>query len=115
MDKMKGVFQKVKDKVKRKISYKGISLTKDDYTDYLNINVKPSFIPPENKMICQILRSVSNWSAGLIKKDENSILKAYYELIDNAKHYIFIENQFFISKSYTDEEFYIGHSNVINE
>ncbi len=31
---------------------------------------------------------------------EHSILKAYYTLIDNSKHYIFIENQFFVSKSY---------------
>ena len=55
-------------------------------------------------MKCQILRSASNWSVGLDKKDEQSILKAYYELIDNSKHYILIENQFFISKSYKDEE-----------
>ena len=25
-------------------------------------------------------------------------------MIDNSKHYIYIENQFFISKAYTDEE-----------
>ena len=90
---MKGVYQRVKDKVKRKISNRMSHLV-DESAEYLNINVKPSFIPPENKMTCQILRSVSNWSAGLIKKDESSILKAYYELIDNAKYYIFIENQF---------------------
>ena len=35
---------------------------------------------------------------------EISILKAYYDLIENSKHYIFIENQYFISKSYTEEE-----------
>ena len=51
----------------------------------------------------QALRSISNWSIGL-GKTETSILKAYYELIENSKHYIFIENQFFISKSYTEEE-----------
>ena len=111
---MKGVYQRVKDKVKRKISNRMSHLV-DESAEYLNINVKPSFIPPENKMTCQILRSVSNWSAGLIKKDESSILKAYYELIDNAKYYIFIENQFFISKSYADVESYTGNSNVINE
>ena len=26
-------------------------------------------------------------------------------MIDKAKHYIYIENQFFVSKSYTNEEF----------
>ena len=55
-------------------------------------------------MKCQLLRSASNWSVGLDKKDEQSILKAYYDLIDNSKHYILIENQFFISKSFKDEE-----------
>ena len=51
----------------------------------------------------QVLRSSSEWSAGL-KSTENSILQGYYELIENAKHYIYIENQFFVSKSWTDEE-----------
>ena len=51
----------------------------------------------------QVLRSAGEWSAGL-KKTEMSILKAYYDLIENAKHYIYIENQFFISKAWTEEE-----------
>ena len=51
----------------------------------------------------QVLRSASEWSAGL-RNTENSILNAYYDLIENAKHYIYIENQFFVSKSWTDEE-----------
>ena len=51
----------------------------------------------------QVLRSSAEWSAGL-KKTENSILKAYYDLIENAKHYIYIENQFFISKAWTEKE-----------
>lgn len=113
---MKGVFLRVKNKVKRNISIKRISMSsKGESEDFLNINIKPSFNPPENKMNCQILRSVSNWSAGLVKKDESSILKAYYDLIDNAKHYIFIENQFFISKPFADEEYLNGSSNVVNE
>jgi phospholipase D1/2 len=51
----------------------------------------------------QVLRSASEWSAG-IKNTENSILQAYYKLIDESEHYIYIENQFFVSKSWTDEE-----------
>ena len=43
----------------------------------------------------QVLRSVGEWSLGL-KTKENSILEAYYQLIENSKHYIYIENQFFI-------------------
>lgn len=51
----------------------------------------------------QVLRSACEWSAGL-RKTENSILKGYYQLIENSKHYIYIENQFFVSKSWTEEE-----------
>ena len=43
----------------------------------------------------QVLRSVDNWSAG--QPHEDSIYKAYLDVIKNAKHYIYIENQFFIS------------------
>ena len=49
----------------------------------------------------QVLRSVGEWSLGL-KVNESSILEAYYQLIENSKHYIYIENQFFISKSFED-------------
>ncbi|KAJ8387181.1 hypothetical protein AAFF_G00159930 [Aldrovandia affinis] len=44
----------------------------------------------------QILRSASDWSAG-IKYHEESIHNAYVHAITNSKHYIYIENQFFIS------------------
>ena len=55
------------------------------------------------KSTVQAVRSSSDWSAGL-KKRENSILNAYYDLIQNSEHYIYIENQFFISKSFSEEE-----------
>jgi phospholipase D1/2 len=41
---------------------------------------------------------VSDWSIG-IKKCDTSILDAYIDTINNAKHYIYIENQFFITQS----------------
>uniref|UniRef100_A0AC34Q529 Phospholipase n=1 Tax=Panagrolaimus sp. JU765 TaxID=591449 RepID=A0AC34Q529_9BILA len=44
----------------------------------------------------QVVRSVSNWSS-LIDKTETSIQQAYLSLIANSKHYIYIENQFFVS------------------
>ncbi|KAK5986738.1 Phospholipase, partial [Trichostrongylus colubriformis] len=43
-----------------------------------------------------VLRSLSNWS-GLINQTEDSIQMAYLSLIANSKHYIYIENQFFVS------------------
>ena len=51
----------------------------------------------------QALRSVCNWSIGL-SNTERSILEGYYKLIDNSKHYIYIENQFFITKPYSEDE-----------
>ena len=33
-----------------------------------------------------------------------SISSAYYKLIDNAKHYIYIENQFFVTKPFSEDE-----------
>nr|WCC59855.1 phospholipase D2 ScoTox-alphaI [Hottentotta saulcyi] len=56
---------------------------------------------------CQILRSVSTWSAG-IRTTEKSIHSAYIDLINNAKHFIYIENQFFITQA-------AGHKDVFNE
>uniref|UniRef100_A0A8C2G990 Phospholipase n=1 Tax=Cyprinus carpio TaxID=7962 RepID=A0A8C2G990_CYPCA len=44
----------------------------------------------------QVLRSASDWSAG-IKYHEESIHTAYVNAIENSEHYIYIENQFFIS------------------
>ncbi len=44
------------------------------------------------------MRSVGNWSIGCsAEKTEFSIHIAYLQLISQAKHYIYIENQFFIS------------------
>ena len=49
--------------------------------------------------VSQILRSVSSWSAGFQDADlyEESIHEAYIDVITKAKHYVYIENQFFIS------------------
>ncbi|XP_061752334.1 phospholipase D1a isoform X2 [Nerophis ophidion] len=44
----------------------------------------------------QVLRSASDWSAG-IKYHEESIHCAYIQVIAKSNHYIYIENQFFIS------------------
>uniref|UniRef100_K7GJ29 Phospholipase n=1 Tax=Pelodiscus sinensis TaxID=13735 RepID=K7GJ29_PELSI len=44
----------------------------------------------------QVLSSAADWSAG-IKYHEESIHNAYVSVIENSKHYIYIENQFFIS------------------
>ncbi|KAF7661465.1 hypothetical protein LDENG_00261290 [Lucifuga dentata] len=51
-------------------------------------------VPGSSKARVQVLRSVDRWSGGTC---ENSILNAYIHTIENSEHYIYIENQFFIS------------------
>ncbi|KAK3997401.1 hypothetical protein QBC44DRAFT_315974 [Cladorrhinum sp. PSN332] len=43
----------------------------------------------------QLIRSICKWSLGI--STEHSIANAYIETIKNAKHYVYIENQFFIT------------------
>jgi len=50
----------------------------------------------------QILRSISPWSNGMPR--ENSIYKAYIEAILNAKDFIYIENQFFVTSTGVDSQ-----------
>ncbi|CAN4111032.1 unnamed protein product [Withania somnifera] len=53
-------------------------------------------VGPRTRCHCQVIRSVSQWSAGTTQT-EDSIHKAYCSLIEEAEHFVFIENQFFIS------------------
>ena len=70
----------------------------------LETNVpKVNFFLKGTKSRVQVLRSASKWSVGIGKK-ENSILQAYYQLIDNSKHYLYIENQFFVSRAFNEED-----------
>jgi len=48
------------------------------------------------RVTCQVVRSVSDWSAGQ-DRTEFSIMQALISAISQAKHYVYIENQFFIS------------------
>ena len=66
-----------------------------------NENGKKEFLEMNFKI--QALRSVGKWSIGKVIT-EHSILEGYYKLIDNAKHYIYIENQFFITKPFSEKE-----------
>lgn len=45
----------------------------------------------------QIVRSCSQWSIGTPNKTEHSIMNAYCHLIKNSDHFVYIENQFYIS------------------
>lgn len=66
-------------------------------TEYkLNMNYKDWFQGNLYKCSTQILRSLDGWSGGLTNT-EKSILNAYVSLIEGAEHYIYIENQFFVT------------------
>ncbi|KAI9798837.1 MAG: hypothetical protein M1825_004960 [Sarcosagium campestre] len=45
----------------------------------------------------QILRSASWWSIGTPDKTEHSIMNAYVKMIEQSDHFVYIENQFFVS------------------
>ncbi|KAI9849920.1 MAG: Phospholipase D1 [Sclerophora amabilis] len=45
----------------------------------------------------QILRSCCWWSIGTPDKTEHSIMNAYIKMIEQSEHFVYIENQFFVS------------------
>lgn len=49
----------------------------------------------------QLLRSSGNWSLGL-KDHEQSIQNAYLKLIETSEHFVYIENQFFVTSCFID-------------
>jgi phospholipase D1/2 len=56
---------------------------------------------PQHGVRIQVCRSCSKWSHG-IDETENSICQAYISIIAAAQHFVYIENQFFITA--TDEK-----------
>ena len=65
-----------------------------------NDESEPIDITNSGNFICQGLRSGSLWSIGLpVNMTEYSIQKAYIDLISKSKHFVYIENQFFISST----------------
>ncbi|KAG1869290.1 hypothetical protein C8R48DRAFT_701012 [Suillus tomentosus] len=60
--------------------------------------VEPPYTPPPHG-VCRVqaVRSVCDWSHGVLT--EHSIQNAYIQMINEANHFIYIENQFFISNT----------------
>lgn len=87
------------EKAKSNISYPYLMPKCYDY--YKTI---PIGLANQTKVTCQVLRSASTWSSGFLEPDtvEQSIHEAYIDTITRAQHYIYIENQFFISLPYTN-------------
>ena len=95
-NKIKNKYDEIKSKKRKKSEEKKLK-----QKIILSDEVKDDSISSKFKI--QALRSVCPWSIGLTTI-EHSILEGYYKLIDNSKHYIYIENQFFISKPFSEEE-----------
>ncbi|ERT01679.1 hypothetical protein HMPREF1624_02931 [Sporothrix schenckii ATCC 58251] len=55
----------------------------------------PQLAPDQGTVRAQVVRSAADWSNGTLT--EHSIQNAYSEIIRNAEHYVYIENQFFIT------------------
>lgn len=53
------------------------------------------FAAQPGQMPCQLVRSCTKWSNGT--PTEHSIQNAYIQIIENSQHFIYIENQFFIT------------------
>ncbi|CAF3487840.1 unnamed protein product [Rotaria socialis] len=70
-----------------------------DDTEDLNVRNWKDFLESKPFHVdAQCVRSVGPWSIGT-KSVEHSIQNAYIQMIDAAKHFIYIENQFFITIS----------------
>lgn len=87
---------------KAKLNHMYPCLLPKSYQDLkLNPHVKPfdGSLKLHN-VDCQVLRSVSSWSAGFLDSElvEQSIHEAYVDVINKAKYYVYIENQFFITQ-----------------
>ncbi|KAL4892446.1 hypothetical protein BDV59DRAFT_202584 [Aspergillus ambiguus] len=66
--------------------------------DYVQHPLSPLSTKPLGKQgnaRAQIIRSSADWSSGILT--EHSIQNAYKEIISKANHYVYIENQFFIT------------------
>ncbi|KAI9167214.1 Phospholipase D1 [Paramyrothecium foliicola] len=82
----------------------GVQRPKHPVGDY----VKHPFTPLATKNLdnrgtvkAQIVRSSADWSSGILT--DHSIQNAYCEVIRNAEHYVYIENQFFITATGKDQ------------
>jgi phospholipase D1/2 len=67
----------------------------------------PDYVPADLEALgltgtceVQILRSATEWSLGLMET-EHSIMNAYCKMIEESEHFVYIENQFFITSTET--------------
>ncbi|RHY30223.1 hypothetical protein DYB32_004505 [Aphanomyces invadans] len=73
---------------------------RNESTDHVSADLSPTTIDDGFACNCQIVRSLSTWSGGC--STEKSIQNAYIRVINDARHFVYIENQFFISSMQGD-------------
>lgn len=76
----------------------GVQRPKHPVGDYVQHPISPLDTKNLNNrgtVHAQVVRSSADWSSGILT--DHSIQNAYCEVIRNAQHYVYIENQFFIT------------------
>ncbi|KIE01032.1 Phospholipase D, partial [Metarhizium majus ARSEF 297] len=76
----------------------GVQRPKHPVGDYLKHPISPlstKNLDNRGTVRAQLVRSSADWSSGILK--DHSIQNAYCEVIRKAEHYVYIENQFFIT------------------
>ena len=76
----------------------GVQRPKHPVGDYIQHPLSPlntKNLDNRGTIRAQLVRSSCDWSSGILT--EHSIQNAYAQLIHNAEHYVYIENQFFIT------------------
>ena len=76
----------------------GVQRPKHPVGEYIQHPLTPLSTKPRGEqgtVHAQLVRSSDDWSSGILL--EHSIQNAYSEVIANAEHYVYIENQFFIT------------------
>jgi phospholipase D1/2 len=76
------------------------------YADPYNYKYQDWFKDSLFRCNVQITRSLDSWSGG-INQTETSIQNAYCEMIKNSEHFIYIENQFFVTTTDPDKDTYV--------
>jgi phospholipase D1/2 len=65
------------------------------------LSSKPWASEHQGTVHAQLVRSSADWSSGILT--EHSIQNAYMEVIEKAEHFVYIENQFFITATGQDQ------------
>jgi phospholipase D1/2 len=76
----------------------GVQRPKHPVGDYVKHPLTPlstKNLDNRGSIRAQLVRSSADWSSGILT--DHSIQNAYCEIIRNAQHYVYIENQFFIT------------------